>query len=131
MDYIKIQKKNATISYFIAPIFAIAAMGMWFRVIPVGIGSIMALVGVGLYAFILREAFAALASGGEDRLIELVLKDKKSEADVNEIKSLESMFNAVKPISSRMPEEVSHYRFTRLHDLEQKLKAKQKPANPA
>lgn len=91
--------------------------GAWFGYLTGIESTIFVLIGIGTYSWAVRISFDALLSGGEDRLLELIDADVKDD----EFKALESFYSLVKPISIKLPDEVSAYKVEKLHKKEAQM----------
>lgn len=125
MDYIKEYKKNSRMIYVMGIIFIFAAMGMWLGAIPSVVGVPTIFLGLVLYGAGVRSSFAAMMNGGEDRFIELLSISDRNELQQAEFKALQGLYGFIKPISSRMPDEVADYRMEKIFAVEKIMKEKE------
>jgi len=125
MDYVKKYKKNSRMIYVTGIIFIFAAMGMWLGTISSIVGVPTILFGLVLYGAGVRSSFAAMMNGGQDRFIELLSVSDRNEQQQAEPKALQGLYGLIKPISSRMPEEVAEYRMEKIFAVETMIKEKE------
>ncbi len=92
---------------------------IWFNLASHILCTGLILIGVFTYAYSIKNIFALFYEGGSDRFLGLLDKEERNE----EFFALESLYSLVKPISIRLPDEVSTYKLAKIHKREKEIES--------